>query len=1811
MADKTVLDSRDKQTSKDVHGSDNLIPLSPQWVLQKSGENKPGNVTGENNFTVSPGYTSLSDGMKSPGNCEEIHDIPKKKDVFRPTVLDMDSGRRDRWRDEERDTNFSVRRDRWSEGDKDLGDSRKVDRRMDNSSARNFTEARRAPSDRWTDVSNREANHDQRRESKWNTRWGPDDKEVDSLRDKWMDSSRDADIPIVKGLSHLTNHGKDEKEGDYYRPWRPNAHNRGRVEPPPHPCSTPSRQGSTFAYGRGRGENVLPTSLYGRGRVGPGGSPMNSTSVHPQSFGTTSEKGEIGHGEPSPISYSRTKLLDVYRMTDMISCQKILDGVVPVPSLTQEEPLEPLAFCAPTADEVVILKGIDKGDIVSSEAPQIHKDGSIGRNSNDFVQGRLAKLGSTEDVPPTVDDYKGENVDNSKGGHSNQTEGLSYAKQMHSYRPDAKVETMQSQQMYSDRKLYPEALREDGARYRTDEAAVNRESSVQGNSSIHPGTAWRSPSIGERTNVTSHDRREIPTDVRSRTSDIVWLQSQKNLNNEWGSGVADLSYPKDESKWQYGEDLITRMKPSAVLDREQDTQKLSQPSPEDLLLYYKDPRGEVQGPFTGSDIIGWFEAGYFGIDLQVRLANAPLDSPFSLLGDVMPHLRAKTRPPPGFSAPKQNEIVHESSSSNFSAHGQLHTSSSEMDMMKAEQRYKHSSAMEAENKFLESLMSGSVNPTSNSPLEKFSFTEGLQGYSSGIPPLGVESGDNPYLLAKRMALEQQRSLPNSYPYWPGRDATPVVPNVDIVHNSITPHSQLLSSIGDNPRQQPHPQNLMSILQGLPDRSTSGFNNGGSGRSNFSVLGESDTLQEKLELHQSQNFPPNAAFGVQQQRLQPQNQPSLTNLLAQNLDNSSGILTPEKLLSSGLSQDPQLLSLLQQQYLLQLHSQAPVPSQQMSLLDKLLLLKQQQKQEEQQQLLRQQQQLLSQVLSDHHLHQSFGDQSYGQLQASALPTGNASADHPRLQPSQELFQMGSQTPVANLQDDHTSNFVNLPPSVLPDVSHNVGSGPASIKLPHHMFANTIYKNSLGADIQQNNSLLTTVIDSSLQSELVVKSPLEQISQNRLRFNEHVTKSEASVEFVPSEHPGKSVVLESERNFENDVSVPEQVNELMFPLTGDLEKAQDERERGSEETSMVKEPKHVEAHEGRKGSEKKSKKQRSSKAQSSDQAKGVSETPSLQQSKPSETEVSNVADRKNEMHIGPGEIIHGTSPREATESKSEVNMVEIGDAQHVLSKGAFRDGCESVDAKGDSRSVGDASQLNTQVTGQRAWKPAPGFKPKSLLDIQQEEQRKAQTEMAISEISTSVDSINFSTPWAGVVYSDHKTDTGSAELSLGKPDSSLNKNSKKSQLDDLLAEEVSAKSKERDMEVRNSISLSVVNAQLDPVDDDNFIEAKDTKKSRKKSAKAKAVAAKAAVPTASADVYVGPSFNEKGKGSRQVQLEKEVLPAVPSGPSLGDFVIWKGESVNPPPSPAWSADSGKLSKAASLRDILREQEKKASSVQQQIPIPTKKSQPTQSSRESGPSWSLSASSPTKAVSPIQIASAQPKHKGDDDLFWGPLDQPKQDVKQSEFPHLSSQGSLGSKSSPAKGTFGGSLSRQKSTASRPAERYLSSSPASAQPSLKEKKHAVTKHSEAMDFRDWCESETVRLTGTKDTSFLEFCLKQSRSEAEILLTENLSAYDPAHEFIDKFLNYKELLPADVLEIAFQGRNDRKATTVFGARDMNSENAGVGESSYQVNPMGVDGSKGGGKKKGKKGKKVSPSVLGFNVVSNRIMMGEIQTVED
>ncbi|PON40482.1 GYF domain containing protein [Parasponia andersonii] len=1796
MAARSNSDSRPQHLSvatsnqipKDVQGFDNPIPLSPQWLLSKPAESKPGIGIGENPPSSNTSYGNRIDSLKSAGNGEEIHDAQKKKDVFRPSLLDMETGRRDRWRDEERDTNSSVHKDRWRDGDKELGDTRRMDRWTDNSYARHYGEARRAPSERWTDSSNKDSNYEQRRESKWNTRWGPDDKEAEGLREKWMDSGKDANLHLDKKSSLVANHGKDERDGDHFRPWRSSSsQGRGRGDPSHNQTQTPNKQVPPYSYNRGSGENSSHTFSLGRGRGSSVGTTMNNISSHSLSLGTFTEKFESSHGEPQRLRYSRTKLLDVYRSGDLRSFQRLMDGVE-APSLTVDEPVEPLALCPLNPEEMVVIKGIDKGEVVSSGAPQIPKEG---RGQMDFAQSRRTKLGSREDLPQAFEDSKDESAAISK------------------------------------------VLREDGGSFKkSNEVTVSRESSMssmQENASVQPGATWRAQSPGEPSHMGVHDWKEIPTDVKLRTPEIGWSHLQKNLNSEWESNLGDPSFTKDGAKWETIEDPIIRRQPSGVLDREQDLRKPPQPSPEELQLIYVDPQGVIQGPFAGADIIGWFEAGYFGIDLQVRLANASNDTPFASLGDVMPHLRAKARPPPGFAAPKPNEFADTGSQSNFG--NKLNAALSDMDLVRNEPRHKHVSTTEAENRFLESLMSS--NNLSASALQKIAFSEGMQGYvgndTNTIPQSGVDN-----LLVKRMALERQRSLPNPYPYWPGS------------MSEIAADSKLLPPVTDNPAQ-PHLQNadLMSVLHGLSDRSSSGVNNSVPGWSNFNVQSGSDLLQNKMELHHDQSFaPPQPPLGIQQQRLQLQNQPSFPGLFPQVVDNSQGISTPEKLLPSSLSQDSQLLNMLQQQYLLQLHSQAPVPTQPISLLDKILLLKQQQKQEEQQMLLRQQQQLLSQVLSEHQNRQHFGELSFGQLQVPAIPKGNASID-PRLQPSQELFPVGSNMAVPNMQHELSAKLLNFTSQLNQDNRYN-SSSEASLHLPYQMFDNITHQKSWGSthveqvdDLRQKDSLPALVENSqllevmnkcteesllqksiSVSGSLVTKpSELPSESPFRLEGNIMVASSEATADSAPLELPEVSA---------SEMPKLEDANDVKIQSASAVKEEKIAKEKSSE-LSTVTEVKNVEVREPKKASEKKSKKQKSSKAQSSEQAK-LAKTSSVQQTKLCETNET-VGDIKLEAEVGVVEPVYGPSPlglKDNGVEKSRIAGLEVAESQPIqkIAASLYAHENETLHAEGDPELVGSVAVQNTQVhAAQRAWKPAPGFKAKSLLEIQLEEQSRAQTKIVVSEITTSVNSMSLSTPWAGVVAnSDPKIsreaqrDAVNIELNAGKSESSLNPKSKKSQLHDLMAEEVLAKSSERDSDVSASIS-SVPSAQVstsisEPVDD-NFIEAKDTKKSRKKFAKAKGSTSKVSAPITSVDVPLGSSPAEKVKSSRPAQQEKEVFPAIPSGPSLGDFVLWKGgEPANPSPSPAWSTDSGKIPKPTSLRDILKEQERKVSSAQHVTQIPTpQKPQPTQPTRSSsGPSWSLSGSSPSKASSPIQINSlaSQSRHKGDDDLFWGPIDQTKQETKLADFPNLSGQGSRGMKNNPQKGTSAGSLSRQKSMGNKVTERAsLSSSPGSIYSSTKGKRDAMSKRSEAMGFRDWCESECVRLIGTRDTSFLEFCLKQSRSEAEVLLIENLGSFDPDHEFIDKFLDYKELLPADILEIAFQSRNDQNVTG-FSAGDMNSNFAGVGD----VDPddtAGADGSSKGGKKKGKKGKKVSPSVLGFNVVSNRIMMGEIQTVED
>lgn len=526
------------------------------------------------------------------------------------------------------------------------------------------------------------------------------------------------------------------------------------------------------------------------------------------------------------------------------------------------------------------------------------------------------------------------------------------------------------------------------------------------------------------------------------------------------------------------------------------------------------------------------------------------------------------------------------------------------------------------------------------------------------------------------------------------------------------------------------------------------------------------------------------------------------------------------------------------------------------------------------------------------------------------------------------------PVGNSSDDR----LGFPPhEMLQMGSHNhipnmPQFGPQdSIRLPHQFVDNAMVQKS-GVD------------EIGHQKEPIV---LDQALNTDLRSDENI-----ALISKPAEHYEKPLVVPSVEAVENEVLECEHLDVMEEPKI---------ESKPLNTPCDPKEAKAVESREVKKGSEKKSKKQKSSKAQSADMAKASSKT---QQSKQLEVEVTKV----NEAEFEASHV-------EAGESKSNVVIEE-----------------PATYADNFGRSGSD-TQDNTQVhSGQRAWKPAPGFKPKSLLEIQQEEQRRAQfqaqalaqaqAEMNVSDISTSLGSMNVSSPW------ETKKDWSTSDLRVSEV--SQNQQQSKSQLHDLLAGEVAVKASEKSTTTSNNMPASTIISQQDPIEEGNFIDAKESKKSRKKAAKAKAAVAKVAVP-ASPEIPVSSSPNEKGKSSHK----EDILPAVPSGPSFGDFVVWKGESAAPAPAPAWSTDSRKIASHTSLRDILKEQEKKGS----QIPVPAQKSVSTQSNRGNGPSWSSSASSPAKAASPVQNmlhGSSQSKNKVDDDLFWGPLDHPKQEAK-----------------------------------------------------------------------------------------------------------------------------------------------------------------------------------------------------------------------
>ncbi|KAL2320331.1 hypothetical protein Fmac_029300 [Flemingia macrophylla] len=550
--------------------SDNSIPLSPQWLYAKPVDART---------TANPvGVNSTDPILKDSWRLEGSQD---KKD-WRRTAPDVEINRR--WREEERETSLLGRRDR-----------RKEDRRLENTST---SENRSLPSDRWHE--SRGSSHDSRRENKWSSRWGPEDKEKDSRSDKRNDVEKE-DVHPEKQSSGVGNRMGSDRENDSRDKWRP----RHRLEAQAAGVAT-YRAAPGFGLEKGRTEGSNVRFSPGRGRANINGNlqivrpPIGSSGGHAVMDKNKTILGKSSVGADS-FFYPRGKLLDIYRK------QKVDPNFVSLPSemehtspITQLGSVEPLAFVAPATEEESVLKEIWKGKITSSEVSSFSFRGRDG-GSNDDISGHGI---TSEGKQPSVDDS-----DQNLIGSASTAGGLlrNIAEEVATFH-EGKLKHMPTV----------------GVHGRRDESSVNSigEGSILGNKVAesatfghHQGQASGFLDHVSQNGVDSIAASEIcsnlPDDSRS-LFDFSSLQQTPSISQQ-DMKINEKAYPP--------ENVIAL---------------------EELTLCYLDPQGEIQGPFLGIDIILWFEQGFFGMDLPVRLSDAPDGSPFHELGDIMPHLKVKS-----------------------------------------------------------------------------------------------------------------------------------------------------------------------------------------------------------------------------------------------------------------------------------------------------------------------------------------------------------------------------------------------------------------------------------------------------------------------------------------------------------------------------------------------------------------------------------------------------------------------------------------------------------------------------------------------------------------------------------------------------------------------------------------------------------------------------------------------------------------------------------------------------------------------------------------------------------------------------------------------------------------------------------------------------------------------------------------------------------------------------------------------------------------------------------------------------------------
>lgn len=173
------------------------------------------------------------------------------------------------------------------------------------------------------------------------------------------------------------------------------------------------------------------------------------------------------------------------------------------------------------------------------------------------------------------------------------------------------------------------------------EAAPNDESLIESSMQKETKTG-RDNQLSSNIYETDKERKPNEEPIQSESnymdSAIIAINKQKSLTTDRMLEVAEdiekLIMDDDQSCAESDDQLLPEHGPNkhSTVDDAMATADKSKEKDMSDLWYYRDPQGKIQGPFTATEMLEWYRAGYFDETLNVRRV---CDPQFLELGELL------------------------------------------------------------------------------------------------------------------------------------------------------------------------------------------------------------------------------------------------------------------------------------------------------------------------------------------------------------------------------------------------------------------------------------------------------------------------------------------------------------------------------------------------------------------------------------------------------------------------------------------------------------------------------------------------------------------------------------------------------------------------------------------------------------------------------------------------------------------------------------------------------------------------------------------------------------------------------------------------------------------------------------------------------------------------------------------------------------------------------------------------------------------------------------------------------------------------